>query len=59
MKKGDKALGIKKDKKAYKRLCHTVREDGAYIEAGENDNMIKTKLEANPKALGIFGYTFL
>ena len=53
MKKGDKALGIKKDKKAYKRLCHTVREDGAYIEAGENDNMIISKLEANPKALGI------
>ena len=59
MKKGDKTLGIKKDKKAYKRICHTVREDGAYIEAGENDNMIIGKLEANPKALGIFGYSFL
>ena len=59
MKKGDKVLGIKKDKKAYKRLCHTVREDGAYIEVGENDNMIISKLQANPKALGIFGYSFL
>ena len=59
MKKGDKKLGIKKDKKAYKKICHTVREDGAYIEAGENDNMIIGKLEANPKALGIFGYSFL
>ncbi|MCW8916204.1 MAG: PstS family phosphate ABC transporter substrate-binding protein [Magnetovibrio sp.] len=49
----------KKDKKAYKSLCHTVREDGAYIEAGENDNLIVQKLEANPNALGIFGYSFL
>jgi len=49
----------KKDKKAYKALCHTVREDGAYIEAGENDNLIVQKLEANPNALGIFGYSFL
>ncbi len=49
----------KKDKKAYKRICHTLREDGAYIEAGENDNLIVRKLEANPKALGIFGFSFL
>lgn len=49
----------KEDKKAYKALCHTVREDGAYIEAGENDNLIVQKLDANPKALGIFGFSFL
>ena len=49
----------KADKKAYKTLCHTVREDGAYVEAGENDNLIVQKLEANPDALGIFGYSFL
>ncbi|MGD8846103.1 MAG: PstS family phosphate ABC transporter substrate-binding protein [Desulfobacteraceae bacterium] len=49
----------KKDKKAYKALCHTVREDGAYIEAGENDNLIVQKLNANPDALGIFGFSFL
>ena len=48
-----------KDKKKYKAVCHTVREDGAYIEAGENDNLIVQKLEANPKALGIFGFSFL
>jgi phosphate transport system substrate-binding protein len=36
-----------------------VREDGAYIEAGENDNLIVQKLEANPKSLGIFGFSFL
>ena len=49
----------KKDKKKYKAICHTVREDGAYIEAGENDNLIVQKLEANPDALGIFGFSFL
>ncbi len=36
-----------------------LREDGAYIEAGENDNLIVSKLEANPHALGIFGFSFL
>ncbi len=49
----------KKDKKAYKTLCHTIREDGAYIEAGENDNLIVRKLQANPNALGVFGFSFL
>ena len=47
------------DKSAYKSLCHTVREDGRYIEAGENDNLIVQKLAANPNALGIFGFSFL
>lgn len=37
----------------------TIREDGAYIEAGENDNLIVSKLEANPNAVGIFGFSFL
>ncbi len=49
----------KSDKPAYKALCHTLREDGAYIEAGENDNLIVQKLQANPAAVGIFGYSFL
>ncbi|NQU60898.1 MAG: substrate-binding domain-containing protein, partial [Rhodospirillales bacterium] len=49
----------KKNKKAYKALCPTIREDGAFIEAGENDNLIVKKLDANPKAFGIFGYSFL
>lgn len=49
----------KSDKPAYKALCHTLREDGAYIEAGENDNLIVKKLQANPAAMGIFGYSFL
>ncbi len=49
----------KSDKKAYKAVCHTVREDGAYVEAGENDNLIVQKLETNPNAFGIFGFSFL
>ncbi len=49
----------KSDKKKYKAVCHTIREDGAYIEAGENDNLIVQKLMANPDALGIFGFSFL
>ena len=47
------------DKKAYKRICHNIREDGLYIEVGENDNLIVQKLEKNLNALGIFGYSFL
>ncbi len=47
------------DKKAFKRVAHSIREDGAYVEAGENDNLIVQKLEANPSALGIFGFSFL
>jgi phosphate transport system substrate-binding protein len=39
--------------------CHTIREDGAWTDAGENDNLIVQKLEANPSAFGIFGYSFL
>jgi phosphate transport system substrate-binding protein len=47
------------DKNTYKSLCHTIREDGGYVEAGENDNLIVQKLNANPAAFGIFGYSFL
>lgn len=53
-----KALS-KSDKKAYAKISQTVREDGAYVEAGENDNLIVQKLQANPNALGIFGFSFL
>ena len=44
---------------SYKARCHTIREDGPYIEAGENDNLIVNKLNANPSAFGVFGYSFL
>ncbi len=49
----------KSDKARYKEICHILREDGAFIEAGENDNLIVQKLNANPAALGIFGFSFL
>ncbi len=49
----------KTNKSAYKELCHSVREDGPYIEAGENDNLIVQKLNANPAAFGVFGFSFL
>ena len=47
------------DKNRYKAVCHSLREDGAYVEAGENDNLIVQKLEANTSAFGIFGFSFL
>ncbi|MCU5780910.1 phosphate ABC transporter substrate-binding protein [Alcanivorax balearicus MACL04] len=47
------------DKDKYKAVCRSIREDGAYIEAGENDNLIIQKLESTPDALGAFGYSFL
>jgi len=51
------------DKKAFKKLvkteCSAMRQDGAFIEAGENDNLIVQRLEADTKAYGIFGYSFL
>jgi phosphate transport system substrate-binding protein len=47
------------DEPRFKRACDTVREDGAYVEAGENDNLIVQKLVANKDAVGIFGYSFL
>ena len=50
---------MKADKKAYQKAAQTVREDGGYIEAGENDNLIVQKLQANPNAFGIFGFSFL
>ena len=49
----------KADEAKFKAICTGVRSDGAYIEAGENDNLIVQKLEANPNTLGIFGYSFL
>jgi phosphate transport system substrate-binding protein len=44
---------------AHHALCTRIREDGAYIDAGENDNLIVQKLAANPDAIGVFGYSYL
>ena len=49
----------KTDKNRYKAICHGIREDGAFIQAGENDVLIIQKLVANPNAFGIFGFSFL
>ncbi|NJO53643.1 MAG: PstS family phosphate ABC transporter substrate-binding protein [Bacteroidales bacterium] len=49
----------KTDRKAFDKVWKTLREDGAYVEAGENDNVIVAKLEANKNAFGVFGFSFL
>ncbi len=62
--KSDALKAIKDDDKKnktknFEKIWKSVREDGAWIDAGENDNLIVQKLEANPKAVGVFGYSFL
>jgi phosphate transport system substrate-binding protein len=68
MEKGAKGFGALRDMKDadekdgtknYEKVWKSLREDGAYIDAGENDNLIVQKLEGNPNAIGIFGYSFL
>jgi len=49
----------KSDAKAFEKLWKSIRKDGAFVEAGENDNVIVQKLEANKDAVGIFGFSFL
>ncbi len=49
----------KDDAKAFEKVWKSIREDGAYVDAGENDNLIVQKLETNANAVGIFGYSFL
>ncbi|MES2492298.1 MAG: substrate-binding domain-containing protein [Pseudomonadota bacterium] len=47
------------DKDRHEKICTEVRNDGAYVDSGENDNLIVQKLEANTAAVGIFGYSYL
>jgi len=47
------------DKDKHEKVCTEVRSDGAYVDSGENDNLIVQKLEANPAAVGIFGFSYL
>ncbi|WP_353217594.1 substrate-binding domain-containing protein [Sandarakinorhabdus sp.] len=49
----------KTDEAAHKQICEKVREDGAFVEGGENDNLIVQKIAANPNALGVFGFSFV
>lgn len=57
----DPAMKALKEKSEdeYKATCTRIREDGKYVDAGENDNLIVSKLGANPNAVGIFGFSFL
>lgn len=55
MKEADEKNGTKD----YEKVWKSIRQDGAYVEAGENDNLIVQKLEGNKNAIGIFGYSFL
>lgn len=48
-----------RDPDAFAARCERVRDDGAYVDAGENDNLIVQKLRSNPNAIGIFGYGYL
>lgn len=49
----------KTDEDRHKVVCQKIREDGAFVEGGENDNLIVQKITANPNALGVFGYSFV
>lgn len=49
----------KTDPDAFKKVCEELRSDGPYVDAGENDNLIVQKLQSNPNAIGIFGYSYL
>jgi phosphate transport system substrate-binding protein len=55
----DYAALKKNNPKKFERIWKSIREDGAYVEAGENDNVIVQKLEGNHDAFGILGYSFL
>ena len=68
MEKGAKGFGALRDMKEadekngtkeYEKVWKSIRQDGGYVEAGENDNLIVQKLEGNKEAVGIFGYSFL
>ena len=49
----------KSDDKKHKDICTKVREDGAYVEAGENDNLLVQKVSSEPGTLGVLGFSYL
>ncbi|MCB2013758.1 MAG: substrate-binding domain-containing protein [Sphingobium sp.] len=59
--KSDPAMKELKEKNEdeFKATCTKIREDGKYVDSGENDNLIVQKLGANPNSVGVFGYSFL
>ena len=54
-----KESGLSLSEDEVKSLCKSIREDGGFVEAGENDNLIVQKLQNNPTSVGIFGFSFL
>jgi phosphate transport system substrate-binding protein len=48
-----------RDETQFTMVCSRIREDGAYMEGGENDNLIVQKIAANPNLLGVFGFSYL
>jgi len=56
---GDMAALKETDEDRYDQLCTEVRSDGAYVDQGEQDNLIVQKIEGNPNAVGVFGYSYL
>ena len=59
MEKGCKKFPVVVKSVDWKRVCHSMREDGAFVEAGENDNLIIQKLLSDTNSLGILGFGFL
>lgn len=49
----------KSNEDQHKQICTKIREDGAYVEAGENDNLLVQKVSADPGTLGVLGYSYL
>ena len=49
----------KSDEAKQKDICTKVREDGAFVEAGENDNLLVQKVSADPGTLGVLGFSYL
>ncbi len=53
-------VAMKKSNEArYNSICKNIRDDGAFVVGGENDNLIVQKLAANPGSVGLFGYSYL
>ena len=49
----------KSNEDQHKQICTKVREDGAFVEAGENDNLLVQKVAADAGTLGVLGYSYL
>jgi len=49
----------KSNEDQHKQICTKIREDGAYVEAGENDNLLVQKVSVDPGTLGILGFSYL